>query len=107
MRPLITLLIILFLVLALQSGAFAFQTGKPAAPYGDYCSRISKYGAHKLMHNHSKAEHAIKHYFHQKGLDIDIIEIKGRFMKANVSRDGKVVDIILFDRKTGRIRSIY
>ncbi len=32
---------------------------------------------------------------------------KGRFIKARIMDNGKVVDVIIFDRRTGRIRSIY
>ncbi len=44
---------------------------------------------------------------HKKGLKISIGKARGRFIKARVEDKGKVVDVIIFDRRTGRIRSIY
>ncbi len=106
MRPLITLLILL-LVPASQPGAFAFQSEKPVTPYGDFCSRIGHYGAYKKIHDLAKVEHALRHYFHKKGLRIEIESIHGRFIKAVVKKKGDIVDVVLFDSRTGRIRSIY
>jgi hypothetical protein len=102
------LLIFLFtFFFSIPSGAFLSYAEKPKTPYGDFCNHISRYGTSKKMHSHKQSEKALKHYFNSKGLDVEIITSKGRFLKANVKKKGKTVDTIIFDRRTGRIRSIY
>jgi len=89
------------------SPAVAQQGKKPVTPYGDFCSLCSTYGICKIQTSPEKAEKAIRDYYNKKGLDVEIEEINGRFIKAKVTDKGKVVDTILFDSSTGRFRSIY
>jgi hypothetical protein len=93
--------------LSILSGALLSYAEKPITPYGDFCSRMSHYGTSKHMRSFKQSEQALKHYFKSKGLDVEIITSKGRFIKANVKKNGKTADTIIFDRRTGRIRSIY
>lgn len=76
-------------------------------PYGDYCRKYSHYGKNRIMHDYEHAEKALTHYYDKKGLQIKLVGRKERFIKAQVIENGAVIDIILFDRHTGRIRSIY
>jgi hypothetical protein len=103
----ILLTIILILPLFLMTVTLASNDEKPKTPYGDFCSHFSRYGTSKKMHSHKKSEKALKHYFNSKGLDVVIVHSNGRFIKANVINKNKIIDTISFDRKTGRIRSIY
>ena len=106
-RPLVTLLTILLLVLASQPGAFAYQAGKPVTPYGDFCPRCGQYGTCKKTMSTKDAEKAMKDYYHKKRYNVEIENKRGRFIRAKIKDKGKVIDVIIFDRKTGRIRSIY
>jgi len=81
--------------------------GKSVTPYGDTCAKCGRYGACKSTISQEDAEKAITDYYNKKGLDVRIELIKGRFIKAKVSDKEGVVDVIIFDRRTGRIRSIY
>ncbi len=85
----------------------AQQAQKPVTPYGDFCSLCSTYGICDKQTSPEKAEKAIRDYYGKKGLDVEIEETNGRFIKAKVMDGGKVVDTILFDSSTGRFRSIY
>ena len=76
-------------------------------PYGDFCPGISHYGMHKSEIDMKHAEDALKHYYGRKGLTIEIFSREDRFIKARVKDNQSVVDIIIFDRSTGRLRSIY
>lgn len=78
-----------------------------STPYGDYCRKYSHYGKNRIMHDYKHAEKALMHYYSKKGLKIKPLSRKGRFIKAHVIKKGIVIDIILFDRHTGRVRSIY
>ena len=95
------------LVLSGVPDVSAGENRKNVTPYGDFCKQISHYGMHKQMLSNKDAEQALKHYFGKKGLDFEILHKQGRFIKAFIKDNGKVVDTIIFDRRTGRIRSIY
>jgi hypothetical protein len=49
----------------------------------------------------------MKHYFKTKGLDVKKVRGRGRFLKAEIYKKDLLVDRVLFDRRTGRVRSIY
>jgi hypothetical protein len=80
---------------------------RTVTPYGDFCSRCSKYGTGSKPVNINDAIVAIKHYFKTKGLDVKKVRGRGRFLKAEIYKGDHLVDRVLFDRRTGRIRSIY
>ena len=75
-------------------------------PYGDFCPRCNLYGVGKKPVTHQAAMDALSDYFKHKGLTVKIVQGMGRFLKVDIYRDGRLVDRILFDRRTGRIRSI-
>ncbi len=83
------------------------QNGKGVTPYGDFCPRCSNYGVGQHPVSHKVASEALGEYFHAKGLTVKNVHGRGRFLKADIYKDGRLVDRILFDRRTGRIRSIF
>jgi hypothetical protein len=103
--PLVILTLIFFLPAFTEVSAS--PPDKKITPYGDYCTLHSHYGKSKSFHTYKQAEEALRHYYSKKGLEIQIIGSKERFMKAHVMKEGEVVDTVVFDRHTGRIRSIY
>ena len=80
---------------------------RAVTPYGDFCTRCSKYGIGSKPVNMQEAIAAIKHYFKTKGLNVKGVRGRGRFLKAEIYKGDLLVDRVLFDRRTGRIRSIY
>jgi hypothetical protein len=107
MRYLTILIIISGLLLVPLSEAFAWRDREPVTPYGDFCPRCSQYGICKSMMSSYDAEKAMVDYYNKKGFDVEIEDVKGRFIKAKIKDKDNVVDVIIFDRRTGRIRSIY
>jgi hypothetical protein len=101
------LITIILLLSAYVPSAFAWPGGKPVTPYGDFCRGCSQYGTCRDMMSPDEARRAMAEYYHRKGFDVEVIDASGRFIKARVKDRGRVVDVIIFDRKTGRIRSIY
>jgi hypothetical protein len=99
-------IIVVFLAASL-SGAFAWYNGKPVTPYGDFCPRCSEYGTCKSMMSHKDAKKAMLDYYHKKGLTVELEKKRGRFIRAKIKEKNNVIDVIIFDRRTGRIRSIY
>jgi hypothetical protein len=100
------LAILLSLFLFIKEG-YALHDKKTVIPYGDFCDRVSKYGIHKHMLNTEQVEQALKHYFGEKGLNFEIISSRGRFAKVVIKDKNDIVDTIIFDRHTGRIRSVH
>jgi len=76
-------------------------------PYGDFCPLCTNYGIGRKSVAIDHALEALKDYFARRGLEIRNLKGVGRFLKADVFKEGQLVDKILFDRRTGRIRSIY
>ncbi len=101
------LISILIFILLIPVGVTAFHYEKTITPYGDYCRHFSHYGRNKSMNSRAQAERALRHYYYKKGYDFEILSTEGRFLKVNLKNKGKVVDTIIFDRLTGRLRSIY
>ncbi len=79
---------------------------RDVTPYGDFCPRCNLYGVGNKPVSHQVARDALSAYFGQKGLTVRNIQGMGRFLKVDIYRDQRLVDRILFDRRTGRIRSI-
>ena len=75
-------------------------------PYGDYCKECTTYGTCKSMLPLKEAIAAIDQYYRDKGCKVGRLWHKGRFIEAEIYKDNRLVDKVLFDRKTSRIRSI-
>jgi hypothetical protein len=90
-------------ILAPYNG-FCFDAG---IPYGDECQRCSEYGICREDLGPGEAESAIDHYFSSRGLEAANKRHKGRFIEADIYRNNRLIDKVIFDRKTGRIRSTY
>ena len=107
MRYLSIILITSLLLLVSFSVAYAEHERRNVTPYGDFCPQCTKYGTCKKSMSHDEARKAMIDYYHKKGLGVEIEHKKGRFIKAKIKDIDKVVDVIIFDRKTGRVRSTY
>lgn len=93
-------------ILASVSRADAWREKEAVTPYGDFCPRCSQYGNCKSTMSHEDAKEALIDYYHRKGLNVQVENKHGRFIRAKISDQRNVVDVIIFDRRTGRIRSI-
>ena len=107
MRYISLLIIVLMLLLISFSEAFAGPHDKPVTPFGDFCPRCSEYGNCESTMDHDDAKEAMQEYYHKKGMSVEIENKKGRFIRAKIKNENDIVDVIIFDRRTGRIRSIY
>jgi len=99
--------ILILALLFLPQKVFGWNHGSPVTPYGDFCPRCSHYGICDTPLSHEDAEKAMVDYYKKKGLHVEIENARGRFIKAKVKDEKDTVDVIIFDRHTGRIRSIY
>ncbi|MBI5026350.1 MAG: hypothetical protein HZC12_06440 [Nitrospirae bacterium] len=77
------------------------------SPYGVCCVlEGGEYGICPKPLNHEQARRVLKAYFERHGLRINNFTDKGRFIEADVFRGNELIDKVLLDRKTGRMRSI-
>ncbi|MEJ2684583.1 MAG: hypothetical protein P8Z71_09330 [Candidatus Sulfobium sp.] len=102
---------VLFLLVLV--GSFFLMLGSAGAfdriitPYGDYCKECTSYGVCRDVMPVKESINAMSKYYRQKGYTVGNVYHKGRFIEADIYKNGKQVDKVLFDRKTGRLRSIY
>jgi len=79
-------------------------------PYGDYCPGPHRgwYGAGKQVKTETEARQILEEYFKGEKVVITVVREKDRFFEAEV-RDEKnaLLDVVIVDKRTGRIRSIY
>lgn len=101
----IKLVIVIIFISALLPVAYAFEKG--ITPYGDFCPACTRYGICKEDLSHKEAVSAIRSYFMNKHLMIRDVKERGRFIIVDVYRGRTLVDRVLFDRRTGRLRSVY
>lgn len=94
-------------IIALLAVAAEGYGGQHSAPYGDYPEWNSAYGICRVDLGTREAEMAIQKYFASRGFTVRNIRHRERFVEADVYKDRLLFDKILFDKKTGRVRSIY
>lgn len=102
-----SLLITIFFILSLAAVAYGEDDFRQITPYGDCCPLCGVYGYCKEQPTYKESVKAIKTYYERKGLKAVVIKEDGRFLEAEIYKDKDLVDRVLLDCKTGRIRSIY
>ena len=99
---------VIFLVLTIVFLAQAVYAGEGGVtPFGASCAPCDTYGYCRSQLTYTEAVQNIEAYYAQKGFKASIVRQFGRFIEANIYRDGRVVERIIVDRRTGRIRSIH
>lgn len=97
---------ILILFITLLSAIYSKSSGNEITPYGAYCSLCGEYGYCTKQPTQKEITDALKSYYSKNGLKVILIKQDGRFVKAEVYKNMELVDKILLDCRTGRIRSI-
>jgi uncharacterized membrane protein YkoI len=103
------------LVAEAQPGGRGFrgQDSYEGMPYGRYCPgpRWGRpYGARTTVKTADEAKQAIETYFAGSGQSVQVIKVEQKkwYFEADIANpDGKLIDKVIIDRRTGRIRSIY
>lgn len=79
-------------------------------PYGDYCDGPGRgwYGAKRGVNSVGEARSILRDYYADDPVTIGkIVEKKNYFEAEILNKNNRVVDRVIVDRRTGRIRSIY
>jgi hypothetical protein len=80
------------------------------APYGHYCpgSQWGWYGAKKSIKTPEEARKLLEEYFKGHDVVINTVREKEWFFEAEIKdKNNTLLDIVIIDKRTGRIRSIY
>lgn len=94
---------VIAVIILLYSSAEAMPK-KHAMPFGATC--YDTYGANNSERSLSGAMIAVRRYFAHRGYKVKLLEHNTRFLKVEISRDTNVVDVIIVDIKSGRMRSL-
>jgi len=100
--------ILLTISFALAAASAAIAEEKNITPYGDYSKDSESYGAcTKDAISEDKAVKSLNKYYEKRGYKVKSVQHKGRFIEADIYKNDEQVDKVIFDRKSGRLRSIY
>ncbi|MCL4491078.1 MAG: hypothetical protein M1510_04105 [Nitrospirae bacterium] len=105
------ILVIFFATLIALPAPYArAMDGWMSVPLGDYCEGPwwGWYGARKPVRGPKEARRMLEEYFKDKDVVVGAIKEMNRFYEAEIKdKSGNVIDRVIIDKRTGRIRSIY
>ncbi len=76
-------------------------------PYGAPCGLCGDYGYCPQLPSPGKASRFLASFYAGKGLKTVVKKSGRRFMEAEIYREDVLIDKVLLDMRTGRIRSIF
>ncbi len=79
------------------------------SPFGSYCrgSQWGWYGARKIVRTAVEAEKIIINYFSPEKVSVANLREKSTFFEAEViGKNNAVIDVVIVDKNSGRLRSI-
>ena len=110
----ILLLTVFLVTLVMLSGSYVQAADRCPGerfPQGNYCEgwRRGWYGERKAVSTQEEARRILREYFSSvKGARIGHIKERKWFFKAEIrGRDNELLDVVIIDKRTGRIRSVY
>lgn len=93
---------------SIDSGA-AFAMNGWGGPFGGYCRGPAWgwYGARRAVKSAEEARRIVLEYYSGDGIKIGDIRDRRLFYEIEINdKDGVLVDVVIVDKRTGRIRSI-
>ena len=78
-------------------------------PYGDYCDgpRWGRYGANDPVRTRGEARKRLERFYSDEDVTVGKITDRETYYEAEIrDGDGDLVDRVIIDKRTGRIRSI-
>ncbi|MEW6002358.1 MAG: hypothetical protein AB1638_06910 [Nitrospirota bacterium] len=108
----IVLIILLSIFVVLSDCSVQAMNGRHdgRSPYGDYSPgpREGGYGARKEVRTADEARRILQKYFSSRSVRLGRMREKERFFEAEIrDRNNALIDVVIIDKRTGRIRSIY
>ena len=90
-----------------NNDVYAENDHEKVTPYGEKCQLCGEYGYCSKIPTYKEAINALQSYYGQKGMNVIVLRQRGRFMDVEVYRNKIMVDRIILDLRTGRLRSAY
>lgn len=103
------LVLIISLMLLTPAAGGKAEAGWHSAPWGDYCDGPSWgwYGARRPVNTSEQAKKILETYYGAERLSPILIKDKGGYFEAEIKdKKGTVIDRVIVDKRSGRIRSI-
>mgnify|MGYP006891167341 FL=1 len=108
MKKLLPLIILLITAIVLPDSHADAMNGWWEGPYGDYCPMWGSYGARKIVKTAKEAKKILQEYFKNEPIAIGNIKEREYFFEADIKdKNNNLIDVVIVDKRTGRIRSIY
>ncbi len=109
MEKLLLLTILLLTFVVLPAPDVQAMNGWRGGAYGDYCPMWGPYGARKIVTTAEEAKKILQDYFSSyEGIKISNIKERKWFFEAEIKdKNNNIIDKVIVDKRTGRIRSIY
>ena len=109
MKILLLLIVFIATLIVLPDNAQAMNGWRDGRyPYGDYCPMQGWYGAKKPVKTAKEAKKILQEYFKNEPVLIGNIKEREWFFEADIrDENNKLLDIVIVDKRTGRIRSTY
>jgi hypothetical protein len=79
-------------------------------PYGDYSDTSSwgRYGANNPVKDSKEARSRLERFFDGQEVVVRDVTERSSYFEAEIAgRDGNLLDRVIIDKRTGRIRSVY
>jgi hypothetical protein len=93
-----------------DSGVASAMDGWWGGPFGGYCMGRERgwYGARKSVSTPEEARKILKEFFAGEDVIIGTIRDRRGFFEAEIKdKKDELIDVVIVDKHTGRIRSIY
>ncbi|MCL4536282.1 MAG: hypothetical protein M1610_01625 [Nitrospirae bacterium] len=108
MKKLLLLIILFITAIVLPDSHAQAMNGWWEGPYGDYCPMWGSYGARKPVRTAKEAKKILQEYFKNEPIVIGNIKEREYFFEADIKdKNNNLIDVVIVDKRTGRIRSIY
>jgi hypothetical protein len=105
MRRVVSVLV--FLIFVVSYAYAENNAGRGIISYGDNCQLCGEYAYCNRTPTHREAVNALSLYYEKRGHRVIVLRQKERFLEAEIYKNGHMVDRVLLDLRTGRIRSTY
>lgn len=108
MKNLLLLIVFIATLIVLPDSYAYAMNGWWDGPYGDYCPMWGSYGARKPVRTANEAKRILQEYFAPYDIKVGKIKERELFFEADIKdRNNNLIDKVIIDKRTGRIRSIY
>lgn len=107
-KTILTIISTTAVLLSLNSIALAMD-GQWGGPFGGYCrgSDWGWYGARKNVTTAREAKRLVQEYFANDGVKVGEVTDRKHFFEVDIyDKNGLLIDVVIVDKRTGRIRSI-